>query len=107
MPAACLTTISTNAQINSLDQALVVNFDILFSFDNNNLLDEIELFQWKGVTYQEGKKVKSVTKKVKSVVTVSDALGTLKEQLYPFSYHMYVYIVQLHLSKCQNHGVVD
>ena len=26
------------------------NIDILFSFGNNNLLDEIELFQWKGVT---------------------------------------------------------
>ena len=83
----------------------VDNIDILFSFHNNNLLDEIELFQWKGVTYQEGKN--KVSKKVKSVVTVSDALAAVKEQLYPFSYHMYVYIVQLHLSKCQNHGVVD
>ena len=66
----------------------VDNIDILFSFHNNNLLDEIELFQWKGVTYQEGKN--KVTKKVKSVVTVSDG-GIERTVVFLFISHVCVH----------------
>ena len=83
----------------------VDNIDTLFSFNDNNLEDIINIWQWKTVVYAEGKN--KITKKVQDDVTISDALAMLKKQLHPFSYHMYVYIVQLHLFKCQKQSLVE